>query len=60
MSLKPYWKKHPVQLRAAAFGIFITIPIWLLVFTAQAAWEGRQDFWAALKQCWRYMIKGGE
>jgi len=60
MSLKPYWVKHPVQLRFVAFGFMLTLPVWVIVFAVQAAWEDREEVVDFGKMLWGYVIKGGE
>jgi len=60
MSLKPYWVKHPVQLRLTAFGFLLTLPVWILAFVVHAAWKDREEVVDFGKTLWDYMIKGGE
>ena len=60
MSLKPYWKKHPVQLRFFAALMILLSPLVLLWYLCEQIWEGRGDVAHAYKEAWGYVIRGGE
>jgi len=60
MSLKPYWVKHPVQLRIVALLAILISPLAVCWFICESVWEQRGDILGAYKEAWGYVIKGGE
>lgn len=59
MSLKPYWVKHPFQLRLAAAVALVLSPVLLLWFVAEAAWDDRNSIFGTYRELWGYLVGGG-
>lgn len=58
MALRPYWQKHPVQLRAAAILSLICLPLVAICFAMWAAWEERGELAKYIKDAWSLIWKG--
>lgn len=52
-NFRPYWTRHPHQLRMAAFLCLITVPIFLPILMAWLhRWEILETFGAAYRELW--------
>lgn len=60
MSLKPYWVKHPFQLRLAAAVMLVGSPVLLAYLVAWAAWEDRKSIFGVYRELWGYLVRGGK
>ncbi|WP_416052776.1 hypothetical protein [Cupriavidus basilensis] len=64
---RPYWTRHPHQLRIAAFLCLITVPVWLpivmlwlgrweVVEWLAAAWKGVKGIYSELWECMTHKL----
>jgi hypothetical protein len=59
MSIRKYWRRHPVQLRALALVLLIVMPAYLPIIAVVQYWRDILDEVAAqYRETWRVLIKG--
>lgn len=57
--VRPYWNRHPLQLRIVAFIALLFVPVWLPVTALLVYWqEVAQEVKAQYRVCWRAVIHG--
>ncbi|SAL02895.1 hypothetical protein AWB80_08464 [Caballeronia pedi] len=60
MTLRKYWQRHPIQLRATALFLLVFLPILLPLLAAiMADWRGiARDVAEHYRDAWRALTKG--
>jgi hypothetical protein len=59
MSIRKYWRRHPVQLRALALVLLIVMPAYLLIVAVVQYWrEIADEIRVQYRDTWRVLVKG--
>jgi hypothetical protein len=58
MSLRPFWKRHPLLLRLVAGTMLLFSPLLMVCVVISIAWADRDEIKGLFRELWGYAVKG--
>jgi len=61
MSIRPYWKRHPLQARILALAMLLTCPVSVPIFLVIGYWqEIKEGFCDNVATLWNIVMRGAK